>query len=180
MTKMPECYFYSKFGECSNKECPFLHIDPESKIKDCPWYDRGFCKHGPLCRHRHTRRVTCVNYLVGFCPEGPSCKFMHPRFELPMGTTEQPPLPQQTQPPSKQSNNPPLQRSSSLLQLTSQNSSPSQQRAPQVIGVMQSQNSSAGNRGPRPLEQVTCYKCGEKGHYANRCTKGHLAFLSGQ
>nr|XP_045243853.1 cleavage and polyadenylation specificity factor subunit 4 isoform X2 [Macaca fascicularis] len=77
MTKMPECYFYSKFGECSNKECPFLHIDPESKIKDCPWYDRGFCKHGPLCRHRHTRRVICVNYLVGFCPEGPSCKFMH-------------------------------------------------------------------------------------------------------
>ncbi|EPY90046.1 cleavage and polyadenylation specificity factor subunit 4 isoform 3 [Camelus ferus] len=174
MTKMPECYFYSKFGdtkrpasaepeesggfllvsfllacvsgpprptsprtpplgECSNKECPFLHIDPESKIKDCPWYDRGFCKHGPLCRHRHTRRVICVNYLVGFCPEGPSCKFMHPRFELPMGTTEQPPLPQQTQPPAKQ-------------------------RAPQVIGVMQSQNSSAGNRGPRPLEQVTCYK----------------------
>ncbi|XP_014674230.1 PREDICTED: cleavage and polyadenylation specificity factor subunit 4-like [Priapulus caudatus] len=31
---------------CSNKECPFLHIDPESKIKDCPWYDRGFCRHG--------------------------------------------------------------------------------------------------------------------------------------
>lgn len=80
----------------------------------------------------------------------------------------------------QQSNNPPLQRSSSLIQLTSQNSSPNQQRAPQVIGVMQSQNSSAGNRGPRPLEQVTCYKCGEKGHYANRCTKGHLAFLSGQ
>ncbi|PNI89711.1 CPSF4 isoform 10, partial [Pan troglodytes] len=129
------------------------------KIKDCPWYDRGFCKHGPLCRHRHTRRVICVNYLVGFCPEGPSCKFMHPRFELPMGTTEQPPLPQQTQPPAKQSNNPPLQRSSSLIQLTSQNSSPNQQRTPQVIGVMQSQNSSVGNRGPRPLEQVTCYKC---------------------
>ncbi|CAM5142868.1 unnamed protein product [Eretmochelys imbricata] len=103
MTKMPECYFYSKFGECSNKECPFLHIDPESKIKDCPWYDRGFCKHGPLCRHRHTRRVICVNYLVGFCPEGPACKFMHPRFELPMGTTEQPPLPQPTQPQQKSS-----------------------------------------------------------------------------
>uniref|UniRef100_A0A8C0BPS5 Cleavage and polyadenylation specificity factor subunit 4 n=2 Tax=Telluraves TaxID=3073808 RepID=A0A8C0BPS5_9AVES len=122
MTKMPECYFYSKFG--------------------------------PLCRHRHTRRVICVNYLVGFCPEGPTCKFMHPRFELPMGTTEQPPLPQPTQ--------------------------TQQKRTPQVIGVMQSQNNNTGNRGPRPLEQVTCYKCGEKGHYANRCTKGHLAFLSGQ
>ena len=33
-------------GQCSNKECPFLHLNPEDKIKDCPWYDRGFCKHG--------------------------------------------------------------------------------------------------------------------------------------
>uniref|UniRef100_A0A3B4AXN1 Cleavage and polyadenylation specificity factor subunit 4 n=1 Tax=Periophthalmus magnuspinnatus TaxID=409849 RepID=A0A3B4AXN1_9GOBI len=149
MTKMPECYFYSKFGECSNKECPFLHIDPESKIKDCPWYDRGFCKHGPDCRHRHTRRVICVNYLVGFCPEGKSCKFMHPRFELPMGASEQPPLPQQG--PRTQNN---------------------------MTSVAQQSNMLA--RGPRPLDQVTCYKCGEKGHYANKCTKGHLAFLSGQ
>lgn len=86
MTKMPECYFYSKFGswiwripfksdcvcpkkillmfsfcaagECSNKECPFLHIDPESKIKDCPWYDRGFCKHGKYCSVR-----TLANFI---------------------------------------------------------------------------------------------------------------------
>lgn len=48
-----------------------------------------------------------------------------------------------------------------------------------------------GNEGPQPqqsqvfqrsmpkkLEDVTCYKCGTKGHYANRCPKGHLAFLS--
>lgn len=83
MTKMPECYFYSRFNACHNKECPFLHIDPESKIKDCPWYDRGFCRHGPHCRHRHVRRVLCMNYVAGFCPDGPQCKFMHPRFELP-------------------------------------------------------------------------------------------------
>ena len=30
----------------------------------------------------------------------------------------------------------------------------------------------------RPLDQVTCFKCGEKGHYANKCPKGYLAFLS--
>lgn len=29
------------------------------------------------------------------------CRVTSPRFELPMGTTEQPPLPQQTQPPAK-------------------------------------------------------------------------------
>ena len=33
-------------GMCGNKECPFLHIDPNKKIKDCPWYDRGYCRHG--------------------------------------------------------------------------------------------------------------------------------------
>ena len=85
---------------CHNKECPFLHIDPEAKVRDCPWYDRGilalyelidtkyipfpgFCRHGPNCRHRHVRRVLCINYLAGFCPLGPKCTDAHPRFELP-------------------------------------------------------------------------------------------------
>ncbi|XP_011912500.1 PREDICTED: cleavage and polyadenylation specificity factor subunit 4 isoform X7 [Cercocebus atys] len=121
MTKMPECYFYSKFalrheepirvelpglhgcfsvqphctgswgsetlfpgsqgssGECSNKECPFLHIDPESKIKDCPWYDRGFCKHAldlncpweppssPHCRSRPSLRQREPHRSSGSC-----------------------------------------------------------------------------------------------------------------
>ena len=79
MSKMPECYFYSRFNACHNKECPFLHIDPEAKVRDCPWYDRGFCRHGPNCRHRHVRRVLCINYLAGFCPVGDKCPDAHPR-----------------------------------------------------------------------------------------------------
>uniref|UniRef100_A0A8C4NI27 Cleavage and polyadenylation specificity factor subunit 4 n=1 Tax=Eptatretus burgeri TaxID=7764 RepID=A0A8C4NI27_EPTBU len=75
MTRMPNCYFYSRGEKCTNKECPFLHADPESKVKDCPWYDQGFCRQGPWCWKRHTRKVLCVNYLVGFCLEGPNCKF---------------------------------------------------------------------------------------------------------
>lgn len=54
-------------------------------------------------------------------------------------------------------------RSLSWVHVTSQNSSPTQQRTPQVIGVMQSQNNNSGNRGPRPLEQVTCYKVMQRG-----------------
>ncbi|NXF25293.1 CPSF4 factor, partial [Rhodinocichla rosea] len=75
-SRMPECYFYSKFGECSNKDCPFLHVRATASTGGCPWYDRGFCWHGPLCKYKHTRRVMCANYLVGFCPEGPKCKFV--------------------------------------------------------------------------------------------------------
>ncbi|XP_031637624.1 cleavage and polyadenylation specificity factor subunit 4 [Contarinia nasturtii] len=190
MTKMPECYFYSRFNACHNKECPFLHIDPESKIKDCPWYDRGFCRHGPNCRHRHIRRVLCTNYLAGFCPDGTTCKYMHPRFELP-------PVPEITKDQQQKrapvchfcgeqghkasycQKMPPEQREASLRQeeikyrslgyvkqnIDGDNSDPHQQQ-PQPRGP------------PRPLEEITCYKCGTKGHYANKCPKGHLAFLS--
>ncbi|NWT79717.1 CPSF4 factor, partial [Lanius ludovicianus] len=73
---MPECYFYSTFGECSNKDWPFLHVGATASTVGCPWYDRGFCRHGPRCKYKHTRRVMCANYLVGFCPEGPKCKFV--------------------------------------------------------------------------------------------------------
>ncbi|NWV61466.1 CPSF4 factor, partial [Malurus elegans] len=74
--RVPECYFYSRFGECSNKDCPFPHVDGTASAVGCPWYDRGFCRRGPLCKYKHTRRVMCSNYLVGFCPEGPKCKFV--------------------------------------------------------------------------------------------------------
>ncbi|XP_030062424.1 putative cleavage and polyadenylation specificity factor subunit 4-like protein isoform X1 [Microcaecilia unicolor] len=157
MTKMPECFFYSKFGECSNKECPFLHIDPASKIKDCPWYDRGFCKHGPACKHRHTRRVMCVNYLAGFCPEGPKCKFVHPKFDMlcisdHMKTTVHPPRLQDFS----------LLSSNILVQSRLQKP---QGAAAYPCGML------------RPLEQVTCFKCGDKGHYANKCSKSRAACL---
>lgn len=76
-TYLPNC-----LDACHNKECPFLHIDPESKLKDCPWYDRGFCRHGPHCKHKHVRRVLCMNYVSGFCPDGPNCKFVQYVFLL--------------------------------------------------------------------------------------------------
>ena len=84
LKRMPECYFFSKFGECNNPECMYLHINPESKVRECPWYTRGFCKNGPNCRQRHVKRAPCSVYLTGFCPEGPNCKLGHPKYEAPL------------------------------------------------------------------------------------------------
>ncbi|RWS16949.1 cleavage and polyadenylation specificity factor subunit 4-like protein [Dinothrombium tinctorium] len=195
MTKMPECYFYSRFHACSNKECPFLHIDPESKIKDCPWYDRGFCRHGPNCRHRHTRRILCLNYLSGFCPEGPNCKYVHPRFDLPINDPSQqvkkgtvichfcneighkiyncPKMPVEAREEAIQNKLQQLEAQSSQNQTTFKTIDSSQ-----IQRESQQQQQQQKERQHRPLDQVTCFKCGEKGHYANKCPKGHLAFLS--
>ncbi|KAI8425897.1 hypothetical protein MSG28_004904 [Choristoneura fumiferana] len=174
MSKMPECYFYARFNACHNKECPFLHIDPESKIKDCPWYDRGFCRHGPHCRHRHVRRVLCTNYLAGFCPDGLACKYMHPRFELPAP-------PEQT----KDAKRLPVCHYCSEQREAAQRQEEARYRALGYIKpANEHENNESPQRGPRmmhkPLEEVTCFKCGTKGHYANKCPKGHLAFLSSQ
>lgn len=264
MTKMPECYFYSRFNTCHKKECTFLHIDPESKIKDCPWYDRGFCRHGPGCRHRHVRRVLCKNYLAGFCPDGSGnlCKFMHPRFELPPAPdsnkeTKRPPIchycgelghkasfcqklpPEQREAQQKQDelkyrqialmkqqqqpayNHHLQQKIQSQLREQQENAGDNNDNdgnqqtpsIPQVPNNTQNQQQSGSisqpppnfqssgynqnsdgqynshfNAGvmqppgiprvPRPLQDITCFKCGMKGHYANRCSKGYLAFLS--
>lgn len=220
MSKMPECYFYSRFHACSNKECPFLHIDPESKVRDCPWYDRGFCRHGPNCRHRHTRRVSCLNYICGFCPEGPDCKFVHMRFDLPIsgesavakkGTVvchycnqmghkiyQCPSMPAEQREEAIQHKLNQLQ-SQAIEQHTTNhnmnhniNHNPNQQNSVPILqmsSVVNESNISSNfktfdnksdqkERVYRPLDQVTCFKCGEKGHYANKCPKGHLAFLS--
>ena len=44
--RMPECWFFSNFGECSNKDCIFLHIRPEDKVSTacakCPCRPRAW------------------------------------------------------------------------------------------------------------------------------------------
>jgi cleavage and polyadenylation specificity factor subunit 4 len=82
LKKMPECWFFSKYGECSNPECIYKHVDPNQRLKECVWYARGFCKHGPNCRNKHTRNRMCPLYLTGFCPFGPQCELGHPKWDL--------------------------------------------------------------------------------------------------
>jgi len=89
LRKMPECYFFSKYGECGNPECMYLHINPEDKVRECQWYARGFCKHGMKCRHKHIKKMMCENYFHGFCPDGTNCQFAHPKFDIPKDEGEQ-------------------------------------------------------------------------------------------
>jgi len=93
LQRMPVCYFFSKYGECSNPDCVYRHISAEESMKECPWYNRGFCKHGPNCRNKHVKKIACENYLTGFCPDGPNCKFGHPKYEIPKEEEPQTPTP---------------------------------------------------------------------------------------
>ncbi|TKR63400.1 hypothetical protein L596_027236 [Steinernema carpocapsae] len=180
LSKMPECYFFSKFLACSNKECPFRHIDPETKLKDCPWYDRGFCRHGPYCKHRHRRRVLCPNYLAGFCPDGPDCKYTHPSFNIPMAEGG---MYQKTHKYNTgivcHNCHERGHKATFCPHLPTGNSGDK----PTVARNFQMPTGAAAalaamHTDKKTLQDVTCYKCGEKGHYANRCHKGVLAFLS--
>ena len=136
------------------------------------------------------------NYLSGFCPLGIDCKHVHPRLDLP---TSDPNI--QLKKGQVVCHNcfstghkiyscPKLAPEecdeiiSSKLQLQQYE----QQKQQQFIQQQQENNQNNQNQSDkqqnkdnkqhRPLDQVTCYKCGERGHYANRRKKGYLAFLS--
>lgn len=70
LSKMPECYFFSKFGECTNPECLYRHLAADDKSGECPWYNRGFCKHGPdrsaLTCTRPPLPLLYSNFVISF------------------------------------------------------------------------------------------------------------------
>ncbi|NXF30482.1 CPSF4 factor, partial [Nyctibius bracteatus] len=195
VTKMPKCYFYSKFGECSNKDCPFLHVDATTSTMGCPWYDRGFCRHGcavlcpcqrdplpcvagPLCKYKHTRRVMCANYLVGFCPEGPKCKFMQYLWWELVGQ-QQPtaPCPPQGCPQGldlaagEENGCKDVPPTEPPLPVTSATQHP----------PAQLWDTKSCPLGPQSLlERGTCFKCRQKGHRATECARTQLEILLGE
>ncbi|XP_009884845.1 PREDICTED: putative cleavage and polyadenylation specificity factor subunit 4-like protein [Charadrius vociferus] len=175
VTKMPECYFYSKFGECSSKDCPFLHVDATASTMGCPWYDRGFCRHGPLCKYKHTQRVMCTNYLVGFCPEGPKCKFTHLKAGLMTSSMD----------PSKGAGCPrgldlAVSGDSGCKDVPPMETTLPATGATQRLAA-QLWDTSSCPPGPQGLlEPDICFKCGQKGHYARKCGKTQMEILLGK
>ncbi|KAJ7103445.1 hypothetical protein B0H15DRAFT_812302 [Mycena belliarum] len=149
LRRMPECWWFAKYGYCSaGDECLYAH--PKERRVECPDYNRGFCKLGPTCPRKHVRRVACQLYLTGFCPLGPGCPRGHPKPGLPPPEAyEAPSMPSVEGPPP-----------------------PGFGRYGEFDRNFQGGNSSFGGpNGPirRNLDEVLCFKCGEKGHYANHC-----------
>ncbi|NXL53436.1 CPSF4 factor, partial [Podilymbus podiceps] len=196
VAKVPECCFYSKFGKCSNKDCPFLHTDATASTVGCPWYDRGFCRHGelpggagaarPLCKYKHTRRVMCANYLVGFCPEGPKCQFTQYLVLLPQllwGSSSQLPLlsPQGAGCPRRPAQLDPAAGEESGCKDVPPMEAPLPGTAATRHLTAQLWGTSSCPPGPQSLlEPAFCFKCGQKGHRSGSCGKTLLEILLGK
>ncbi|TFK98644.1 hypothetical protein BDV98DRAFT_572490 [Pterulicium gracile] len=158
LRRMPECWWFAKYGYCTaGDECLYAH--PKERKAECPDYNRGFCKLGPTCPRKHVRRVACQLYLTGFCPMGPDCTRGHPKPDIPPPSAYEPPPP-----PAARELGPPPPGYGRYAGGEFERSFPG--------GGPQGASMSSGPR--RNLDDVMCFKCGEKGHYANHCRNKNL------
>ncbi|GAA5985258.1 hypothetical protein JCM10908_002589 [Rhodotorula pacifica] len=199
LRKMPECWFFAKYGFCSNgDECMYLHVTEEMRIRECPNYRKGFCPQGPNCKLKHVRRVMCPDYLVGFCKKGKDCQFGHAKFEP------------EPEPPASSTRIPDVSGARFLPEATFRlyrkdwlehaadptgrsgsgaadwgNGAGGGQRGAAgggggggmggmggMGGGMQAGGGGGFSGGKRDLSTVTCYKCKQIGHFANHCPNG--------
>ena len=58
LEKLPECKNQSINSKCLNPHCKFKHIS-DKDIKECVYYNAGFCKMGKFCKFKHLARELC-------------------------------------------------------------------------------------------------------------------------
>ncbi|KAG9045359.1 RNA-binding component of cleavage and polyadenylation factor [Tulasnella sp. UAMH 9824] len=178
LRRMPECWWFARYGYCtSGDECLYAH--PKERKKECPDYKRGFCRLGPDCPRKHVRRVACKLFLSGFCPMGPDCPQGHPKPSLPTAEDYRPPSP-----PSPRDIGPPPPGFGRYFGDEgnqgggfSGNAGPSGGGGFGGGGNFVSRPRADGTDGMpyrRNLEDVTCFKCGQRGHYANVCKNANV------
>ncbi|KAJ3272264.1 hypothetical protein HDV01_005803 [Terramyces sp. JEL0728] len=141
--KQEVCQYYLKNICRMGSKCAYKHPS-KTKLVVCKHWLRGLCKKGEDCEFLHEYNLkkmpeSCPNYMVGFCPKGDNCTFGHPKYDLPV--------------------------LNSLADIAAQQQLQQIQPQPQQRKAMKNNDRS----GFRQISEVTCFKCGEKGHYANHC-----------
>ena len=75
-SKLPECKNQTGNSKCLNPSCKFRHF-LEKEIKECLYYNLGFCSMGKFCKFKHNRRELCISFIeIGQCPDE-ACQKYH-------------------------------------------------------------------------------------------------------
>ncbi|KAL0072054.1 RNA-binding component of cleavage and polyadenylation factor [Marasmius tenuissimus] len=135
LRRMPECWWFAKYGYCSaGDECLYAH--PKERKIECPDYNRGFCKLDSNEQDQHALESI-------------------PKPGLPPASAYDPPSP-----PSNRDLGPPPPGYGRYADFD--------RGFPGGANYPGAPNPS-GMQPRRNLDDVLCFKCGEKGHYANHC-----------
>jgi cleavage and polyadenylation specificity factor subunit 4 len=183
MDKVPTCKSWSTEGTCAKgNDCFYQHTQKmdSKKTQSCPYYERGFCKLGPGCTFRHENKKFCTNYAIGFCPKGPNCELAHAQpvimdSECKLSTLTNFPKDHYYEWVDKAAKNHPLRSSSNQMILCHncgqkghkntfcQNAPLSNEQKQLLFASDQTYQMNAIH--------IHCYKCKERGHYADACPK---------
>ena len=132
--------FFANYGECNNKECTFLHIRRADKVRLPPARPRAVRAHRILL----PQVASCPWYDRGLCKHGPRCRYRH---------TQKKPCVAYLQ--GFCPDGPACEFGHPKFELPAVDGAPS--RLPASVARM--------GLGMN----VTCFHCGQFGHYAARC-----------
>lgn len=75
--RMPDCSYFLQ-GLCSNRNCPYRHVNVNPKASVCEGFLKGYCADGNECRKKHS--YVCPTFeATGTCTQGTKCKLHHPK-----------------------------------------------------------------------------------------------------